>query len=173
MDPSHSAGTATIAADSGGDTMPVNDASALEDTLSRLRKRYALYFYLPDGAKSDGSAVQVDLSQEAKRRYSGAEIRSRRVYLAGGASSNGTADPTVVTRVQPPAETHTTTTASTSIEEPTPKGRRRAVNENSGPKVNTVGDDAPGSDQKATPSKPTQEGGWPRAQQFAAEPERN
>ena len=39
-----SAGTSEIARDSGGDSMSVDDASALEETLSRLRQRYALYF---------------------------------------------------------------------------------------------------------------------------------
>lgn len=151
-DRSHSAGTAKIATDSGGDTMPVNDASALEDTLSRLRKRYALYYYLPDNAKSGGSSIQVDLSQEAKLRYSGAEIRSRRVYLAGGGSSSERADSTVVTRVQKPVETNTSESLTPDTQ--TPKGKRRAVNEDSGPKVNTVADDNDSSEQTVTPGKP-------------------
>jgi hypothetical protein len=151
--------------------MPVSNASALEDTLSRLRKRYALYFYLPQGAKSGGPAVQVDLSQEAKLRYSGAEIRSRRVYLAGGGSSNETADSTVVTRVQRPVETNTAD--ATPSDAPTPKGKRKAVNEDSGPKVNTTGDDADSSEQTTTPAKPAPGSGWPHAHQFAAEPGRN
>src|SRR5580692_8121543 len=46
-----SAGTAEIARDSGGDSMSVNDSSALEDTLERLRQRYTLYFSLPDGVQ--------------------------------------------------------------------------------------------------------------------------
>src|SRR5580698_2931105 len=46
-----SAGTVEIAQDSGGDSMSVNDASALEDTLARLRQRYTLYFNLPEGAQ--------------------------------------------------------------------------------------------------------------------------
>jgi hypothetical protein len=169
MDPSHSAGTATIAADSGGDTMPVHDASALEDTLARLRRRYALYFYLPGGTQASGSSVQVDLSQEAKLRYYGAEVRSRRVYLAGGGPSNQTAEPAVVTRVQQPDDA--STTSSTTPDEPTPKGRRKAVNEDSGPKVNTVGDDAGSSEQTATPAKPNQGSGWPRAHQFVPDSE--
>ena len=46
-----SAGTAEIARDSGGDSMSVNDASALEDTLARLRQRYTLYFNFPEGVQ--------------------------------------------------------------------------------------------------------------------------
>src|SRR5579864_3822961 len=46
-----SAGTSEIARDSGGDSMSVNDASALEETLSRIRQRYTLYFNLPEGVQ--------------------------------------------------------------------------------------------------------------------------
>ncbi|MBV8707095.1 MAG: VWA domain-containing protein [Acidobacteriaceae bacterium] len=162
VDPSHSAGTATIAADSGGDTMPVSSASALEDTLARLRRRYALYFYLPEGARSSGSSVQVDLSQEAKFRYDGAEVRSRRVYLAGNGRPGETAEPTVVTHVQRPTETSVNPTLP---DETTPKGRRKAVNESSGPAVNTVGDDASASEQKTPSTQAPQKSGWPRASQ--------
>jgi hypothetical protein len=49
MAASHSAGTADIAKDSGGDVMEVDNASAFEDTLERLRQRYVLYFYWPPG----------------------------------------------------------------------------------------------------------------------------
>jgi hypothetical protein len=38
-DPSHSAGTADIAADSGGDVVPVDRASAFEDTLATFRRK--------------------------------------------------------------------------------------------------------------------------------------
>ncbi|HUS08457.1 MAG TPA: VWA domain-containing protein [Bryobacteraceae bacterium] len=53
-----SAGTSEIARQSGGDSMPVDDASALETTLSRIRQRYALHYYLPEGDKPV-VAVQV------------------------------------------------------------------------------------------------------------------
>ena len=162
MDPSHSAGTATIARDSGGDTMQVEAASALEETLARLRRRYALYFYLPEGLKSGGSSVQVDLSEHAKFRYSGAEVRSRRVYLAGEPASQ-MAEPAVVTRVQKPADTNDRLTMPA---EQTSHERRKAVNESSGAKVNTMSDDAGASEQGATPpTKATQRSGWPRTNQ--------
>ena len=162
-DPSHSAGTSTIAADSGGDTMPVGDASALEDTLARLRRRYALYFYLPEGMKTGGSSVQVDLSEKARLRYYSAEVRSRRVYLAGGAPSGEAAEPAVVTRVQQAPEETNTSPALHS--EPSPTGRRKAVNESSEPRVNTVGADSNSSDQPAAPPQPSQVSGWPRSHQ--------
>ncbi len=103
VDPSHSAGTAEIARDSGGDTMQVDDASALEDTLARLRQRYALYFYLPEGSTSaDQRNVQVDLSNDARRRFQEAEIHYRRVYLSASASQEHSGP--VIKRVQQPAD---------------------------------------------------------------------
>ena len=73
-----SAGTSTIAQQSGGDSMDVEDASAFEKTLARIRERYALYFYLPEGAKlGDERAIEVELSDAARQRYPGAEVRYR------------------------------------------------------------------------------------------------
>ena len=78
-----SAGTSDVARQSGGDSMAVEDASALETTLSRIRERYGLYFYLPDGVKpGDERAIQVELSEAARRRYPGADVRYRRSYMA-------------------------------------------------------------------------------------------
>jgi VWFA-related protein len=78
-----SAGTSEIANQSGGDSMPVDQASALEQTLARIRERYALYFYLPDGAPpAEASSVEVELSDAARRRHPRAEVRYRRSYLA-------------------------------------------------------------------------------------------
>ncbi len=171
-DRSHSAGTADIARDSGGDTMQVDDASALEDTLARLRQRYALYFYLPEGSTStDQRNVQVDLSNTARLRFQEAEIRYRRVYMAGGANSGEHTGP-VVSRVQAPADT--AVDPAPSQDESTPKRRRVAVNEDSGPPVNTADVDSDTSTQQgssstgqAPPPSPQapQLGGWPRATQ--------
>jgi VWFA-related protein len=92
-----SAGTSEIARASGGDSMPVNDASALETTLSRIRQRYALYFYLPDGVKPGQERnIEVALTDAARQRYSGSEVRYRRVYVAPGGSHEP--EPTVITR---------------------------------------------------------------------------
>jgi hypothetical protein len=72
-----SAGTSGVARESGGDSMAVEEASALENTLARIRERYALYFYLPDGVKpGDERAIEVELSDAARKRYPGAEVRS-------------------------------------------------------------------------------------------------
>jgi hypothetical protein len=78
-----SAGTSGIARQSGGDSMAVADASAFEDTLTRIRERYALYFYLPEGVKpGDERTIEVELSDAARQRYPGAEVRHRRSYSA-------------------------------------------------------------------------------------------
>jgi VWFA-related protein len=78
-----SAGTSRIANQSGGDSMPVDQALAFEHTLARIRERYALYFYLPDGVPhGEASSVEVVLSDAARRRYPRAEVRYRRSYLA-------------------------------------------------------------------------------------------
>jgi VWFA-related protein len=141
-DRSHTAGTATIASDSGGDTMRVDEASALEDTLAKLRQRYALHFYFPDGS-SDQRSVRVDLSQEARMRYLDAEVRSRRVFISGGGSLER-AGPTVVTRAQAANKNADSTPVrdqTTGTETPTPGRRSVAVNEDSGPRVNTIDPD--------------------------------
>ena len=69
--------------------MAVDQASALEYTLARIRERYALYFYLPEGMKpGDERSVEVLLSDAARRRYPRAEIRYRRSYLAPNGSND-------------------------------------------------------------------------------------
>src|SRR3984957_12878619 len=97
-----SAGTSEIARDSGGDSMSVNDASALEDTLARLRRRYTLYFRLPEGVQPGQERdIAVDLAPEARSRFSHAEVRYRRTFPSlNGGSSTGSRDsaPVHVTR---------------------------------------------------------------------------
>ena len=175
-DRSHSAGTDTIAHDSGGDTMQVQDAAALEDTLSRLRQRYALYFYLPEGmTPSNIGNLQIGMSEAASLRYHGSEIESRRVFMAGVNSSRAMVEPASVTKVDvPPAPP---VNRSVPVSGPNRTVRRsRAVNEGSGPNVNSMG---PGPDEGPTagtsesetseteanhPAPPAkQKGGWPRA----------
>ncbi len=172
-DPSHSAGTATIAQDSGGDTIQVDEASALRDTLARLRQRYALNFYLPEGMKpGDPTSVRVDLSQEAKLRYFDAEIHYRRVFLSGG--SDERAGTMVVSRVgkaiddaAPDSGPSTTQTPDTSPH------RKVAVNEDSETPVNTLDTDStdsspsqpPTSAPSQAPAQTPHTGGWPRTSQ--------
>jgi VWFA-related protein len=84
-----SAGTSQIANQSGGDSMAVDQASALEQTLARIRERYALYFYLPEGIQpGEERSVEVLLTDAARRRYPRAEVRYRRSYLAPNGSND-------------------------------------------------------------------------------------
>jgi VWFA-related protein len=154
VDPSHTAGTDIIARDSGGDTMSVDDASALEDTLTRLRQRYALHFYIADAASKANHSVRVDLSTEARIRFSDAEVHSRRVFMSGSDESSG---PTVITRQNAPPPP-SSSSSDTDSSQPTLKRRRVAVNEDSsGPTVVADPNDSTPS-QSSTPAK-----GWPRA----------
>jgi VWFA-related protein len=84
-----SAGTSQIANQSGGDSMAV-DQAAFEQTLARIRERYALYFYLPEGMQpGEERSVEVMLTDAARRRYPRAEVRYRRSYLAPNGSNDG------------------------------------------------------------------------------------
>lgn len=130
----HSAGTADIAQDSGGDTFSIDDASALEETLMRLRQRYALYF---NSAEARGT-VSVDLTDVARRRYRDAELHYRRVSIAGNAREAG---PISITRAHAPdgqnAVTADGSRSDAGAEEvAAPKRRRVAVNPNYGSGVN-------------------------------------
>jgi VWFA-related protein len=102
-----SAGTSQIASQSGGDSMAVDQASAFEQTLARIRERYALYFYLPEGMQAgEERSVEVLLTDAARRRYPGAEIRYRRSYLTpNGPNDKEKTRPTWV--MSPPLPGHT------------------------------------------------------------------
>ena len=145
----HPAGTAEIARESGGDTMSVDDAYALETTLQRLRQRYALYFHMPEGtASGEARSIEVDLADSARRRYRDAEVRYRRVYLAPSGSPDNSG-PIMVTRAP--------TSIPVAIPDPdrtTPSSRRRvAVDEPVGPRVNlpVTTDSTPSTPATAAP----------------------
>jgi VWFA-related protein len=161
VDPSHSAGTATIAADTGGDTMNVEDAGALQDTLMRLRQRYALYFYFPEGTKTGSEPhIQVDLAQQARIQYAQADVRYRHSSISGG-NVQSVSGPMLVTHAPAEAavEESPTLPAATS-----PSGRRVMVNEDSGSHVNLSDDanEAPDQSSSAAASKPSGSNGWPK-----------
>ena len=97
-----SAGATEIARESGGDTMRVDDAYALQDTLARIRQRYALHFYLPPGVRAgEEREIDVELADAVRSRYPGAEVHYRRAYFAPAnvpAGAPGSTEPVVVTR---------------------------------------------------------------------------
>jgi VWFA-related protein len=84
MPRTQSAGTSEIARHSGGDSMRVDDSSAFETTLARIRQRYALHFNLPQDVRpGEEGDISVDLSAAARRRYPDAQVRFRRMNQAG------------------------------------------------------------------------------------------
>lgn len=144
-----SAGTSEIARDSGGDSMSVDQASALDDTLSRLRQRYALYFLVPPGARAgEERSIEVSLSSNARRQYSDADVRYRRTYISSSDTAGSPADVTSTTN------TRQTTTADADAPAPadTAPRRRRAISEpDGGPMVSPSVSDS-GSGPYSAPS---------------------
>ena len=175
-DPSHSAGTADIAADSGGDVMSIDGASAFEEMLARLRQRYALHFYWPPGAaKPEERLVAVALSHSSGAEYPNAEVRYRRAYIGRptGRSSGAlleisrqpdSIDPQDTAAAAPvPSNSRNTTTALPQ--------RRIAVNEHAGSGPNLMDDQAetkPPAAETRPPApqpqaSPPVRHGWPKA----------
>ncbi len=116
--------------------MSVNDSSALEETLLRLRQRYSIFFSLPDGVKpGEERNIQVDLASAARRRYSDAEVRYRRVYMTADGGSE--AQPVRVTRApanRDYSDVPSSSTASSSdASQQTSPRRRTAVNQDGSP----------------------------------------
>lgn len=137
-----SAGTSEIARASGGDSMPVEDAYGLETTLSRLRQRYALFFYMPPEARTGGErGVEVQLTESARRRYPDADVRYRRSYQSfAGPPAEVAADAPAVIR-ESPAPAADSTGA--------PKRRRGVSEGRSGPMISS--DPAPPGPAQAPP----------------------
>ena len=176
-----SATSKTSPDDTGGHTMRVGDASALQDTLSCLRQRYALYLYLPQGVKSAGY-VRVDLAQQALIMYATADIRYRHAPISGNGQPLS-AGPTRVTRAPAPI-TDSSDVSEPSVYNTAPPGRRKMVNEDSTQPVNMDidSDDTSQPQSGATPATPptqqpsskpapSQQQGWPKADPPSAPPQ--
>lgn len=145
-----SAGTRTIAEQSGGDSMSVDQASALEDTLRRLRQRYALHFYLPDGVKEgDQRDLRIELTAAAQRRFPDARLRYRGNYVAQQSNNS---------------------TPSEEVEPAAGAGGAPVVTSNGGgtfsrrPRVSD-----PGSGANAGPMIDRDTGGWPKTEEQATQ----
>jgi VWFA-related protein len=132
---SRSAGTSEIALHSGGDSIPVDEASALETTLSRIRQRYALHYIAPAGVRpGDERAIDVTLAAAARNRYPDAVVRFRRVYMAPDRAAP--APPGTPVTTVPADEPVVVLSGGLSSAEPAatvPVRRRRAVNEDGSP----------------------------------------
>ena len=127
-----SAGSPEIARTSGGDSLNANDASAVENTFQRIRQRYAIYFYLPEGMEN-GRGMELDLTDTARRRHLDAALQYRQVDLA----KDG-AKPVLITRVPahpPSGRDPEQGKVESSDASPAPAHRRRLVNYSTGEQV--------------------------------------
>jgi hypothetical protein len=143
-----SAETGEIARRSGGDMMPVDDASALETTLERIRQRYALHFNVPPDAKAgEQRNIEVALADNIRRRYPDAEVRYRRVYFAptGGGG-------TAVAAAQGPADSTGGTPVQPTVDSERPVQRRRPAVSSDGPQTGPLDANASRDEQPATTS---------------------
>jgi VWFA-related protein len=158
------AGTPELARETGGDSMPVDDAGALADTLERIRQRYALHFQLPPGAKAgEERRIEIQLSANAARRYPGAELRYRKAYLSPGSTDAGDDPETEIVTAEsqnPPAGAE----ADPERERERPTMRRRPnVSEPSGPKgPNPALGGSPSAESggEAPATEAPKKGGW-------------
>jgi len=129
---STSAGSPQIARASGGDVLNVNNTAALETTFERIRRRYEIYFYLPDGMKA-GTGMNLDLSETARRRHVDAALQYRQVALAKDGATPGR-----ITRVpaHPPSGRDPEPLRTESDDGSPGTVRRRAgVSDSAGPQV--------------------------------------
>ncbi len=143
-----SAETGEIARRSGGDMMPVDDASALETTLERIRQRYALHFNVPPDVKAgEQRNIEVALADNIRRRYPDADVRYRRVYFAptGG---GGTA-----VAAQVPGDTTGGAPAPTTVDNERPVQKRRPAVSSDGPRTGPIEANASPDDQPAPASE--------------------
>jgi hypothetical protein len=151
-----SAGTAEIARRSGGDSMQVDDAAALETTLTRIRQRYTLHFNLPEGVQpGQERGIDVQLADAARRRYPNSEVRFRRIHQGAGGSQP---EPVEISRTSAPSR------PSTDAPPVQTKRRRPAVNEDG-----TRADDQQGGWRRADEPEPAASA--PLTPQPASEPQ--
>jgi VWFA-related protein len=166
----HSAGTSEIALASGGDSLPVDHASALRETLDGIRQRYSLYFQVPGDAKEgEQRQLRVELTGAAQRRMADARLTYRSEYRApGGTGSTPGETPETQVVSQVPSENVPMPAGTGETSEP--KLRRRPVNEAHGPRGPNVfagagSSDAaaPNTERSGPAASSDATGGWRRA----------
>jgi VWFA-related protein len=167
-----SAGTREIALRSGGDSMPVDDGYALQDTLTRIRQRYALHFSLPEGVRpGEERYITVELADATRSRYPGAEVRYRQSYFAPTGSGVPRNSPAPIVVSSADSGQSGGTPASSDPDRPIMR-RRTAVSQpdspGSGPLIRD-GDGAsqpsapPSSSQPSAPPAPSDQPAWRKA----------
>jgi hypothetical protein len=80
----------------GGEAVPGDMASErLPELIRRIRQRYLLGFYAEPTSERDFREIEVRLTPDARKRYPGALLRTRRGYYTSPArSSQSVATPT-------------------------------------------------------------------------------
>jgi VWFA-related protein len=69
----------------GGDMIKAEvPEDAFRDMMSRIRRRYSLYYALPEGPPGELRRIHVSLSEEARLRHPKAQIRARTGYRLPG-----------------------------------------------------------------------------------------
>jgi VWFA-related protein len=165
-------GSPEIARESGGDSFPVDDATALENTLERLRQSYGLHFVVPDGARAgEERAITVTLAASAARRYRGADLRYRRVYIAP--AGNGTPpevsqDASAGAAEEGQGGWRSAEAAGPADGEQPPQLRRRPVSESTRPRGPIAGDDPPTLASSGSGEPTSANGGWTEIEQKPA-----
>jgi hypothetical protein len=110
----------------------VNNAAAVENTFERIRRRYAIYFYLPDGMDT-GRGMELDLTDPARRRHPDAALQYRQIALAKDGAKPG-----LITRVpaHPPLGRDPEPVKAESRDTSATSARRRpGVSDSTGPPV--------------------------------------
>jgi VWFA-related protein len=70
-----------LARESGGEVLKAKRAGdTFRQMLERIRVRYSLHYRAPEGVSGQLRRIRVELSPEAKRRHSRAEVRARSGY---------------------------------------------------------------------------------------------
>jgi hypothetical protein len=121
----------------------------VETTFERIRKRYAIYFQLPEGM-DPGRGMELDLTDAARRRHPDASLQYRQIALAKDGARPG-----LISRVSahPPAGGDSEPAQTDSAgDSPAAAGRRPGVSESSGTHV-TLPVQAP-TDQAADAAAP-------------------
>jgi VWFA-related protein len=71
-----------VADRTGGDTLKADDpGEAFRELMQRIRRRYSLYYAMPEGKPGEQRAVKVELAAEALSRSANARVRARKGYL--------------------------------------------------------------------------------------------
>lgn len=168
-----SAGTAEIARASGGDSLPVEHAGALRETLEALRQRYSLFFSVPADARvGQRRSISVALARDAARRHPGAQLKYRAEYVvpsdwtpppseevsaAAASASVGHPDQNAPVEVQAPPDDR-----RTAANEDVPPARRRAAGESYGTRGPDprLGVPAPAEPVSSGTKPASDKGGW-------------